>query len=117
MKKKSQRAKALSKIKHHNFAGNKYRLKWEKPVDIYNEHGGAEINGLCEDPSTPNRKITIDPDLPEKELLATMIDEGVHASIWQLENDFVDKLSDSLSEFLWRAGFRLTMKKKSRTKN
>lgn len=107
MKKTSKRAKALSKIKHHDFAGNKYRVVWETPVDEYNEHGGAVINGLCEEPSINGRKLTIDPDLTEKELLKTALDEGIHASIWALDNEFVDKMSDSLGEFLWRMGYRL----------
>jgi len=108
MKNKSKRAKALSKIKHHNFAGNKYRIKWEKPVDVYGEHGGVEINGLCEEPSIYGRKITIDPDLPDKELLKTAIDEAIHGCIFALDNDFVDKMSESIGELIWRMGYRST---------
>ena len=104
---KSKRTNKLKTIKHHNFAGNKYRVVWEKPVDEHGEHGGVELNGLCEEPSAYGRKITIDPNLEQKELLKTAIDESIHASLWALDNEFVDKMSESIGEFLWRMGYRI----------
>lgn len=98
-------------IKRHTFCGKSYKLSWVNPGEFLNEEGKmAKADGLCQDPKAPDKTITIDPDIHEKDLLATALDEGIHACLWELNNDFVDDMSNSLSEFLWRMGFRLNKK-------
>lgn len=91
----------FNNIKNHNFAGNRYKIVWHKPDRNRN------FTGLCDAPESHGRTMTIDPNIGELELLKTAIDESIHACIWPLDNDFVDKMSDSIGDLLWKMGFRL----------
>ncbi len=90
----------INKIKSQRFCHGVYKIIWKKPY-------GAK--GLCTDPK--DRTIYIDPKLNGKDLICTCIDENIHACLFQLDNDFVDEMSDCIGEFLYRIGFRLEKKK------
>lgn len=96
--------KKLKTIKSHTFNEKKYKILWRKP--LYRGKKNPPL-GTCDPPHKKNKKITINPKLTQKKLLAVMIDEAFHGCFWPIENDFVDKISDSMSEFLWRAGWRM----------
>ena len=95
---KRKKNKFEKSIKSHVFAGNKYKIIWKKRKDCY---------GLCLHPSNKPKRMYICPYLNEKDLIKTAIDEGLHCSIWELDNQCVDLISESIGEFLWRIGFRL----------
>lgn len=100
--------KRLDKIKSHTFSGNKYKIAWKQPPKSKDPGGKySRPLGLCDPPTEPDKTITIDPTQDEKEFLKTIIDEGIHANIWAIDNDIVDGASESIGEFLWRIGFRL----------
>ena len=94
---------SFRKIQQHTFSGNKYRILWKNP----GKRKGDQLAGLCDPPTINNKTITIDPNLSEKELLKTAVDESIHATCWPLDNEYVDSMSNSIGEFLWRMGYRL----------
>jgi hypothetical protein len=85
----------------HKFKGDTFKILW-KP---------AYIKGEPQDATTSNCKvikvITIDPHLSERRLLKVLIDEGLHACNWDLDNDAVGEYSDAISSLLFKVGFRL----------
>ncbi len=99
--KKTKKSK-FNKIKSHKFPQGEYRIVWREPK-IKNE----KWDGYCESPDTKDRKILINPNVEEFDLMRIAIDEGCHASFWVIDNDEVDKFSQSMAEFLWSIGFRL----------
>ncbi len=100
--------KKLRSIKRHSFAGNSYNISWVKPSPTVDDKGNkVEVYGLCEEPKTEDKKITISPHLSEEEFLKTCIDEAIHACNWSLDNEAVDDMSESIGSFLYRIGFRL----------
>jgi len=107
MKKKANKRaqRDFKNIKKHVFAGNNYNIEWKKPAKE------TKAKGLCESPDTFDKTITINPYLEEKELLKTALDESIHGCLFALDNDFVDDMSESIGEFLWRMGFRIDIKK------
>jgi hypothetical protein len=100
-KKKSQRGinPNINQISSHYFNHGKYKIIWEKPRDCH---------GDCTDPS--HREIRINPRIDDKKLLKIMIDESIHSCLWALDNDYVYDMSDYISDFLYRVGFRLEKK-------
>jgi hypothetical protein len=76
-------------------------ILWEAPAPE------EKADGLC-DPPGPERTIQIKPTLRQRRMLETLIDEGIHACMWDLDNDAVDECSASIAEFLWRCGYRRT---------
>jgi hypothetical protein len=92
----------LKKIKYHTFNGNRYKIVVDKNL---------RTRGRCESPKVKNKTIRIKEGLRGESLLSTLVDEATHACEFDaLANDFVDRLSDSISSFLTRAGYRLILK-------
>jgi len=90
----------LRKVKRHRFCHGNYKIVWKKPHNC---------EGLCSDPT--DRIIHINPKLDDKELLRVCLDEAIHANAWNLDNDYVAEMSDSMAEFLYKIGFRLEKRK------
>jgi len=92
------------KIKSHTFRGNKYKIEVKKIVhDDY-------IYALTDGPKTKGKKITIDPRHKDGyDLMETMLDESIHACMWDINNDVVKDMAQGMAKFLWRAGFRLEL--------
>lgn len=78
------------------FNGVKYKLEWVKFEDF----------GECDPPDSENPTIKIDLRQGEKELLNSLIHEGLHAVKWNLHEKTVRKMADDLAKFLWRLGYR-----------
>jgi hypothetical protein len=103
----------MNKIKSHVFRGKRYKIKFKrvskKLIKCMKNMEGKEssIIGACEGPpSLKNKSITIDPVSTGLEALHVAVDEGIHACLWDLDNDAVDEVSTSVSRFLWRLGYR-----------
>lgn len=94
----------FERINSHTFPEGRYYFLWKRPLQTTKN---MTVMGLCEEPCTPKRTITIDPGVTEFEFLKTCVDESLHASLWALDNTYVDKMSDAIGSFLWRVGFRL----------
>ena len=95
-----KRKKLRQKIKSHDFAGNRYKVVWRKPVE-------KDAWGLCEDNAAPEKTMHVSPNLKEYDFLSTCLDEAIHAGNFSLSNDHVDEMASSIGYFLWRIGFRL----------
>lgn len=91
-------------IKTHDFNTKRYKILWKKPTKSM---AGFDAWGLCDDPESSDKTILISPNLEEFDFLTTCIDEAIHACNFSLDNDHVDKMSSSISSFLWRIGFRI----------
>lgn len=63
--------------------------------------------GICDDPSSPNKTIKIEKSLKGKDKLRIILHELLHASAWDLSEEWVDKSSTDISEILWRLGYRI----------
>ena len=50
-------------------------------------------DGHCEEPWRARKAIRFDPDIPEGDILETLIHESLHAGIWQLDDDFVTTMA------------------------
>ena len=88
------------KIKSHDFAGNRYKVIWKKPI-------AKDTGGLCEDNTAPEKTMHVSPNLKEYDFLSTCLDEAIHASNFSLDNEHVGEMASSIASFLWRIGFRL----------
>ena len=85
----------------HSFRGVKYRVRWRKPKGYPSSTGGT-----CDHPGKKNAEIEIHPSERGKNKLRILIDESIHACVWDLDNESVGEISVSISEFLWRCGLR-----------
>jgi hypothetical protein len=85
--------------KSHLFMGRKYRILHRAPKN-------KAWSGSCDDPKAKNRAIEIDPKLSGIERLRIMIDESIHATFWDLDNDSVAGAAFDIARFLWRSGLR-----------
>ncbi len=90
--------KKLRTIKAHRFRNNRYNIEVKNLKDHF---------GRCDAPDTKQKKILINPNQSGEKLLATLLDEAIHACMFDIDNDVVDEISDDIARFLWRAGYRL----------
>lgn len=66
-------------------------------------HGG----GLCDQPTQPNKAITVDSRLTGENRLRIEIHEMLHAANWHLDEEWVDDASADMARILWKLGYRL----------
>jgi hypothetical protein len=90
--------KKLQAIKTHRFRNNRYKVEVKRLRDR---------RGQCDAPTTQGKSILINPGQSGEKLLATLLDEAIHACLFEIDNDVVDEISDDIARFLWRAGYRL----------
>ena len=95
---------AFNKVKSHVFRGKKYKIIWRKPPKSF---FGVEVEGCCDDRDSREKEMWINPDVEEKDFLKICIDESFHACLFEVDNEIVDEISESMGDFLWRIGFRL----------
>jgi|694.fasta_scaffold55221_7 hypothetical protein len=63
--------------------------------------------GQCDHPTAPGPEIRISKKLRRGELLLdTLIHEALHASNWDLSEEFVDQFGSDMARILWRLGYR-----------
>jgi len=93
----------MNKIESHKFCGKTFQIIWDKLTE-------KEINDLvkkcnldgpppafCETRDSRKPKIKFDIDAYEdSERLRIVLDEAIHACLFELDNDFVDKWPDLL---------------------
>ena len=88
----------------HVFRNKRYKVCFVKKVD---EEGSW---GECDPPNKKNKKVKIRNNLSDKNTLTTAIDEAIHACIFDLDNEVVAEMSQSMSNFLWKLGYRREIK-------
>lgn len=111
----------FKRIREFKFDEKTYKIVWKNKK--FKE--GAKIRhhrAETEAPSENQPEMRISPNAwlgGELSLLQTLIDETVHCypALWELDNNFVDKFSDQLGEFLFSIGFRLQKKNEDTNKD
>ena len=88
-----------SRPSHHVFRGKRYCIRWRPPNDPKNI-------GECENPVYKKPVMIIHPALTGLERLITILDEGMHACQYDLDNDVVGVISYDLGTLLWECGLR-----------
>lgn len=87
------------KAKSHVFMGRRYRILRRDPKD-------KRLSGTCDSPDSKNRAIELSPKLFGEDRIRIIIDETLHATFWDLDNDSVGRASIDIARFLWREGLR-----------
>ena len=84
---------------HHTFRGKRYCIRWRPPSNP--KHAGE-----CDDPKYKKPSIVIHPELTGIEKLMTLVDESIHACVYDLDNEVVYETSSAIAMFLWDCGLR-----------
>lgn len=94
------------RVRKHSFHDIEYNIRWRKPDKRY---FGFDARGSCSDPRESEQKpeIEISPNLEGKELLEVAIHEATHACLWPISEEYVEKNSKDIADFLWKLGFRI----------
>ncbi len=82
---------------HLTFAGKRYEFRFVP---------NAAADGYCDPPTNAGKKILVRQGLRGVERLHTMIHEFLHASLWDLDEEAVDRVSGDIGKALWRLGYR-----------
>ena len=62
--------------------------------------------GECDPPEQCKKEIRVANDLRGQEELEVLLHEMVHAAGWHLDEEYVQKFADDVSQVLWRLGYR-----------
>jgi hypothetical protein len=85
----------------HIFRGVPYKIFWRHPRGFRKKVGGA-----CSCPRKPFPQIEVSPNLRGESKLRVIIDESIHACLWELDNDIVGEISTNIAHLLWECGLR-----------
>lgn len=86
------------------FRGKRYRIVWKVPAK--HKVKGEDVLGVCEPPHQKGKTICIVKSGNDKEDMDTHIHESLHASFWDIDEHIIDDVSTSITDFLWRCGYR-----------
>tara|TARA_Y100000034_G_C6905227_1_gene419804 strand:- start:2697 stop:2975 length:279 start_codon:yes stop_codon:yes gene_type:complete len=85
---------------YHVFRNKRYKVCFVKKID---DEGNW---GECDPPEKKGKKIKIKNNLGDKNTLTTALDEAIHACTFDLDNEAVNEMSQSISNFLWKLGYK-----------
>ena len=88
----------MQRLRSFVFRGKRYRIVWREPPKRLNAYG------TCDHPATKGKTIYISPKLDGEHLTRVVIDEALHACIWDIDNDSVDETATSIAKFLHKLG-------------
>jgi hypothetical protein len=103
----------MKHIRKAKFNKKMFKIKWKElpTVKIFHPKGKVEVvkfYGTCDSPKKKSkREMTINPCQREREMLNTAVHEAMHASDFTLSEKVVTRMSNDISDFLWRIGARL----------
>ena len=100
----------LKRIKYHYCYPYRFKLVWKEPEQEdkdsiwfgYTTHPHERHTGRMKRMPV----IKINPDIHPFLLLKVLIDEGIHAGCFHLDNDIVDNISTSIARLLLQCGYR-----------
>lgn len=64
------------------------------------------IDGRCDDPTTPKKRITIKKTLVGERRLEVLIHEMLHACYWDLDEEAIATTARDIARVLFRLGYR-----------
>lgn len=85
-------------VRSHVFRGRRYQIRWKKLP--------GEVAGFCHGPNVQGKQIVLDPRVRGKDELRVLIDESLHATCWDLDNESVAEISRDIASLLWRLNYR-----------
>jgi hypothetical protein len=91
---------AVSEIHTHTFRTKRWKL-----IDTGSE-GAKQGGGLCEAPHNPHREMLLPMSGETLHDLDTCIHEGLHACLWDLDEEAVHETATDIARLLWRLGYR-----------
>jgi hypothetical protein len=91
-------------IRSHKFRGKRYRIEYHPNLGRMPD--GEPRLGFCENPTRRGRRLKIKKGQTPLRTLDTELHEGLHACLWDLDEDAVRETAEDLAEFLWRLGYR-----------
>lgn len=83
--------------------GKRFTMRW---VTRLTDGKGNERRGDCDPPHETSKTIRIRKGLDEHEEFDTYIHELLHAGLWDLDEDVVERLATDIARTLWRLGYR-----------
>ena len=84
-------------IKSHTFRGHRW---------TFGRKSGKGNLGHCDAPHVRRRVMDIPLDGDTSEELRIILHEGLHAALWDLDEEAVHETSSDLARLLWRLGWR-----------
>lgn len=96
----------MRRPKSHTFRGNRYKIVFHKPRRGKDDPKNLERWGTCSHPGVKGKRIVIWSGLKDLDLLQTLLDESIHACMWDLDNEAVEEMAIGIGAFLWRNGLR-----------
>lgn len=103
----------LNQVPSHKFRNTVYHIAWKSIPMGKGSPKGEKWFGACQSPTdakgNPRKKprIVIDPKQNDLDLLQTIIDESIHACMFDLDNFAVEEMSLAIATMLSRCGYSL----------
>ena len=79
-----------------NLRGKKYSLEWTR----------GSSKPYCTSPHRAKPRIVLAKHAVDEEMLYDAIHEGLHACLWDLDEEAVHETAEGLQSLLWALGFR-----------
>lgn len=87
-------------VRSHVFRGKRYRIR---------KRAQKKVWGTCDSPKRPSKTLYLDPEVMtggNLNALTISVHEGLHACLWDLDEDSITETSTCVARFLWRLGWR-----------
>lgn len=65
-----------------------------------------DVDGLCDAPTTPGKRIRISHALKGEAQLDTTVHELLHAAHWDIDEPAIEQTAADIARVLWRLGYR-----------
>lgn len=98
----------FSQIKTHTIRGKLFRLVWRRPRGVASN--GHCFVGQCDSPETKRKELWLSPKQDPKELLATVLHECFHASVFLAEEKVAEEFERDTMRLLNRMGLEVDFK-------
>lgn len=82
----------------HVFRRKRYRIRWVPSL-------GPKLAD-CDAPTDTDKEIRLEQGLRGLNELTTVIHEGLHACLWDLDETAVEESASDIARLLWRLGYR-----------
>ena len=69
---------------------------------VYKRKLPKDARGMCDSPEKKGKKITIKQNLRGLVKLDTLLHEGIHAGLWDLDEEAVTELAHDLARMVWK---------------
>lgn len=99
-KKNPKKSPQFPEFKFKNGEGAQYKIIWKVP----GRHWMAD--GLCDDPTSKNPEIWINPNIDEKRLLEIALEETFHAFAFDKNEKTARRFASTMKRLIYKLGWR-----------